>query len=228
MNATASAPGNSSPASTGPAQHLSNGMRTGYGALGVVAIAFAALLLFSAFRTGYFASFVLYLFAVVALLALGTSDIVAAMSPHEAPSSLRTLRLVLGVLILVFAFVALVDIRFAFVVIWVFVGLGLLFQGLFLIGGVGASQQIEGNLRGLGIALGVIDIALAFVVILIPALALYLVLFLIAIALVAASVYLFTIASTGVKRPLPRLRVDVPGFPPSIGGGMTPPPSAKP
>ena len=211
-----------------PAQRLSSATRAGYAALGVVTIALAALLLVSAFGAGIFASLVLYVFAVVALFTLGASDIVAAMSPHEAPSGLRTLRLVLGALILIFGVVALLDIRFAFVVIWVFVGLGLLFQGFFLIGGVGASPQIDGTLRGLGIALGVIDVALAFVVIVIPALALYLVLLLIAVALVMASIYLFTIASTGVKRPLPRLSVDVPGFPPSIGGGAAPPPPARP
>ncbi len=221
MSTPTSAPG-------APVQHLSKGMRTGYGILGIVAVAFAGLLLFSTFTTGYFATFVLYLFAVLALLSLGTADIVSAMSPHEAPGGLRTVRLILGVLILIFAFIALVDIRVAFVVVWIFVALGLLFQGLFLVGGVGASEHLEGNVRGLGIALGVIDIAFAFVVILIPPLALYLVLLLIAIAVLAAAVYLFTIASTGVKKPLARLAMAVPGLPPSVGGGMGPPPSSPP
>lgn len=214
-------------------QHLSSGMRTAYALLGVVALIFAVLLLASPFLSGYFATFVLYIFVVVALLVMGISDIVASTSTPEANSGLRTLRLILGVLIILFAFVALIDVYFAFIVLWIFVGLGLLFQGMFLLFGVGASNQLEGWQRGMGTALGVIDIIFAFLVLLLPVFAFILVWILIAVAVIAAAIYLFTIASSGVKRPMPQM-FNVPGLMPptgGMGGGpMSPPqpPAAPP
>lgn len=209
-------------------QHLSSGMRTAYALLAVVATAFAVLLLASPFLNGYFATFVLYIFVVIALLAMGISDIVASTSTPEANSGLRTLRLMLGVLIIIFAFVALIDVYFAFVVLWIFVGLGLLFQGMFLLFGVGASTQLEGWQRGMGTALGVIDVIFAFLVLLLPVFAFILVWFLIAVAVIAAAIYLFSIASSGVKRPMPQI-FNVPGLMPPTGGSggpMSPPPTS--
>ncbi len=227
MQAT-STPG--STATPAEVQHLSSGMRTAYALLGVVAVVFAVLLLVSPFLSGYFATFVLYIFVVIALLVMGFSDIMAGTSAAEASSGLRTLRLILGVLIVIFAFVALIDIYFAFVVLWIFVGLGLLFQGMFLLFGVGASNQLEGWQRGMGTALGVIDIVFAFLVLLVPVFAFILVWFLIAVAVIAAAAYLFAIASSGVKRPMPQL-FDVPGLMPPTGGAggpMSPSPPAPP
>ena len=222
------------PAGTAPSnnvQHLTSGMRSAYALLGVAALVFAVLLLASPFLNGYFATFVLYIFVVIALLVMGISDIVAGTSAAEANQGLRTLRLILGILIIIFAFVALIDIYFAFVVLWIFVGLGLLFQGFFLLAGVGGSNQLEGWQRGMGTALGVIDIIFAFLVLLIPVFAFILVWFLIAIAVIAAAIYLFTIASSGVKKPMPQM-FNVPGFSPPGGSGgmgpMSPPPAAPP
>jgi uncharacterized membrane protein HdeD (DUF308 family) len=210
-------------------QHLTSGMRTAYALLGVVALVFAVILLASPFLSGYFATFVLYIFVVIALLVMGISDIVASTSTPEASSGLRTLRLILGVLIILFAFVALIDVYFAFVVLWIFVGLGLLFQGMFLLFGVGASDQLEGWQRGMGTALGVIDIVFAFLVLLIPVFAFILVWILIAVAVIAAAIYLLTIASSGVKRAMPQI-FNVPGLMPPTGGTgpMSPPPPAAP
>lgn len=229
MQATPSASAGPS-TSTKEVQRVSTGTRAAYALLGVVAIAFAVALLVSPFFNGWVMTFTLWIFVVVALLAMGISDIVAGTSPSEAPSGLRTLRLILGVFIIIFAFVALLSAYFAFVVLWIFVGLGLLFQGFFLLAGVGASTQLEGWQRGLGTGMGVIDIILAFLVLLLPVFAFILVAVLIAIAVIAAAIYLFGIASSGVKRPLPSL-LNVPGFTPPMGGqggGTSPPPAAPP
>lgn len=219
----------SAAASPTPVQHLSSGMRTAYGLLGVVALVFAVLLLASPFLNGYFATFVLYIFVVVALLVMGISDIVSGTSTAEANSGLRTLRMILGIFIIIFALVALIDIYFAFLVLWIFVGLGLLFQGMFLLMGVGMSNQLEGWQRGMGTALGVIDIIFAFLVLLIPVFAFILVWILIAVAVIAAAVYLLGIASSGVKRPMPQM-FNVPGLMPPTGGmgPMSPPPASPP
>ncbi len=220
MNAPTTPP-NRAPSPTTPQQHLSTGMRAGYAILGVAALAFAIALLSSFFLSGYVWTFTLYIFVVVALLVLGISDILSATSHPEAPEGLRTLRLILGVLILIFAFVALADVYFAFLVLWIFVGLGLLFQGLFLLAGVGGSVHLESWQRGMGSALGVLDILLAFLVLLIPLFAFVFVGVLVAFGVVVAGVYLLTMASTGVTKPLPTM-MNVPGFPPMGGTGAGP------
>ena len=216
-----------SPSSPTATQQVSTGMRAAYALLGVLAFAFSIALLASFFLSGYVWTFTLYIFVVVALLVMGISDIVAGTSPSEAPSGLRTLRLILGILIIIFAFFALIDVYFAFIVLWIFVGLGLLFQGFFLLAGVGGSNQLEGWQRGLGTGLGVIDIILAFLVLIVPVFAFIFVGVLIAIAVIMAGVYLLSIASTGVKRPMPQM-FNVPGFTPPGGMGPMSPPPAPP
>ncbi|MEM0129342.1 MAG: hypothetical protein QXG65_04180 [Thermoplasmata archaeon] len=214
-----------SPTNAPFAQHVPGGIRVAYAVLGIIAMAFAIALLASFFASGFVWTLTLYVFAVVALLAMGVADIVSATSHAEAPSGIRTLRLILGVIIIIFAFVALVDIRFALLAVWVFVSVGLLFQGLFLVAGVGASTHLEGWQRGVASALGVIDIVLAFFAILVPVFAFVFVGFLIAIAAIAVAIYFLTIASTGVRRPMPPV-LTIPGFPPmggAPGTGGSPP-----
>lgn len=210
-----------------PTQRLSSGMRAVYAGLGVVALATAALIVASAFIGGWL--IFLWAFVIVALLTMGISDIAASTSSVEAPQGLRTLRLVLGIIIILFAFIAVFSVFFALTLLWIFVGLGLLFQGMFLLMGVGASNQLEGWQRGMGTALGVIDVIFAFLVLLLPVFAFILVWILLTVAVLAAAIYLLGIASSGVKRPLP-VMMNVPGFMPPVGGmgGGAPPPASPP
>lgn len=224
MNAT---PTPSSPPQPTEVQHLSQGMRAGYGLLGIVLIAFAGILLASPFIHGYVFAATLWLFAVLALLAMGISDIVASTSQPEAPEGLRMLRLLLGVLVIIFAFVAALSFSFALLVIWIFIGLGLLFQAIFLLAGVGGSNQLPEWQRGFGVGLGVVELVLAFLVLLFPVFAFTLAWILISISAITVAIYLLGVASTGVKKPLP-VMMGMPGFanPPMGGTPGAPPPSS--
>ncbi len=218
--------GNASPE---PVEHVGGGMRVAYVLLGILAFVFAVALLVSFFWQGIFAAWVLYVFVVVSLLLMGIFDIMSGSSGGDpAMAGMRTLQVILGVFVLIFAFVALVDIRFAFLALWVLVGLGLLFQGIFLLAGIGAAGPLPGWQRGLGSALGVIDLILAFLVLLIPGLALVLVALLISIAGFVAAATFFSIGVSGEKRPF-AMAMNVPGFPPMGGpGGPGAPPAAPP
>ncbi|MFZ0699554.1 MAG: hypothetical protein WAN74_05140 [Thermoplasmata archaeon] len=224
--AAASSTGSASPV---PMEHVGGGMRVAYLLLGILAFVFALALLVSFFWQGIFAAWVLYIFVVVSLLLMGIFDIVSGSSGGDpSQSGMRSLRVILGVFILIFAFVALFSVYFAFTVLWIFVGLGLFFQGIFLLAGIGAAGQLPQWQRGLGSALGVLDLILAFLVLLIPGIALILVALLIAIAGFAAGVTFFSIGLTGEKRPF-EMPMGVPGFPPMGGpGGPGMPPSAPP
>ncbi len=209
-------------------ESVGGGMRVAYILLGILAFVFGVALLVSFFWQGIFALWVLYIFVVVSLLLMGIFDIVSGSAPgDEAQSGLRTLRVILGVIIIIFAFVALFSVYFALTILWIFVGIGLLFQGIFLLAGIGAAGQLPEWQRGLGSALGVIDLILAFLVLLIPGLAFILVALFIAIAGFVIGVTCFTIGVSGEKKPFLNA-LNVPGFPP-MGGGMggpgTPPPA---
>lgn len=188
-----------SSAPTGPVlQHLGPLWRAAYVLLGVVALAVAALLLLS-FE---FATFALWLFVVVALFALGLFDILSSQNAREASAAVRTWRLVLGVLILGFAFLALFDLLYAFLLLTILVGVGLLFQGLYLLVGVGRSGHLTDWQRNLGTALGAIDIVLAFLVLAFPILAFVLVWVLIALAVIVAAIHFLATGLSGVRRPI--------------------------
>jgi uncharacterized membrane protein HdeD (DUF308 family) len=202
-------------------------MRVAYILLGILAFVFGVALLVSFFWQGIFALWVLYIFVVVSLLLMGIFDIVAgSQGGDEAMSGLRTLRVILGVIIIIFAFVALFSVYFALAVLWIFVGIGLFFQGIFLLAGIGAAGQLPGWQRGLGSALGVIDLILAFLVLLIPGLAFILVALFIAIAGFVIGAACFTIGISGEKTPF-IMPMSIPGFPPmgGMGGPGTPPPA---
>lgn len=213
---TASSTESTAPARTEP---VGKGMRAGYFALGILAFAFALALLASFFWRGIFALSVLYIFVVASLLLMGIFDIVSGSEGGDpALSRMRSLRVVLGVFILIFAFVALFSVYFALTVLWVFVGFGLFFQGIFLIAGIGAASPLPPWQRGLGSTLGAVDLVLAFLVLLIPGLAFILVAFLIALAGFVAGVTFLTIGVTGERKPFD-MPLNVPGFPPMGGPG---------
>lgn len=223
--AAATSPGSATPAKM---EHVGEGMRAAYVVLGVLALVFAVVLLVSVFSQGIFAAWVLYIFVVISLLLMGIYDIVSATSGAGARSELRGFHLGLGIIILIFAFVALYSAYFAFTVLWIFVGLGLFFQGFLLIAGIGAAGPLPDWQRGLGSALGVIDLILAFLVLLIPGIALVLVALLIAVSGFVAGVTFFTIGVSGEKKPF-EMPVAIPGFPPMGGpGGPGMPPAPPP
>lgn len=203
-------------------------MRAAYIVLGIVALIFAIALLTSFFSHGIFAAWVLYVFVVVSLLLMGIYDVASATGPAvPGQVDLRGFRLALGIFVILFAFVALFSAFFAFFILWVFVGVGLFFQGFFLLAGIGATGPLPDWQRGLGSALGVIDIILAFLVLLIPGLALFLVGFFIAIAGFVAAVTFFSIGMTGEKKPF-QMPMEIPGFPPMGGPGGPGLPPAPP
>ncbi|MGI0140515.1 MAG: hypothetical protein ACREBT_05145 [Thermoplasmata archaeon] len=221
MNAIGTTPRATSPKEV---QHLSEGMRTGYAILGIILIALAALVIASPFLSGYVFFATVWVFAVAALLLMGIADLTAATSQTEAPEGIRTLRMIFGVLIIIFAFIAAIDFQFAFVVVWIFVGLGLLFQAFYLLAGVGGSNMLPDWQRNAGVGLGVIELIMAFLVLLFPIFAFTLVWLLVSIGALMLAFHLLSTASSGVKRPLAPM-MGVPGFsnPPMGGLGGAPP-----
>jgi len=192
---------------------LGSGSRALYGIIGAICLIIAVSLLYSGLNyglnggSGYFAKAFLQWMVILALFVIGLGNLFSGASRAEgASSSSRGVRVAIGVIVIILAFLAILPVAFnttvggytALTLLWIVVGLALTLEGIFLVV-VGMVPELPGWFRGLSILLGLVVLIFGILALIYPAFGPILVWLVISIALLAVGIRSLVIAAAGIR-----------------------------
>lgn len=142
---------------------------------------------------------ILVIILAIGLLFLGITRLGTAIAEPGLPGWLRALGIVVGLLAIALWILVLIFPGFALALLVAFLSVGLIFQGISLVGVDGMNQEAPGWARGFGVAVGILLLIFGFLVLFFPFFGLTTAVVFFSIALIIAGISAIAAGITGVS-----------------------------